>query len=229
VLSDHFSTSITFKRHVATQRPIQRKCQRNSTAHEARSRRSRQHQRVQALSAVLDHRDDHGTDTSRSPPSLHSSSPRSPLAQREDRRSLSGNVPTYSLGPNPNLATPADQPGRWKHDRFDRRQAGVPNNGGDAFGPGGRRRGDDDDVKYGPERSVAPTRKLVIEDLHYEVTQRELGKLFGEIGPIKSGPDVLVRPSLHSQTLFNTLKLIHEPFPPRRSLTEAADLGVLHS
>ncbi|PWZ01054.1 RNA-binding domain-containing protein [Testicularia cyperi] len=77
----------------------------------------------------------------------------------------------------------ADDAGSWKHDRFDAASRGSRNGEGNDSGRGGRApmffprdKSEDNQVK--------PTGKVLIENLHYDVSERELKELFEQIGPV---------------------------------------------
>ncbi|GAC97280.1 hypothetical protein PHSY_004865 [Pseudozyma hubeiensis SY62] len=73
----------------------------------------------------------------------------------------------------------ADSDGAWKHDRYQQ----------DAGSRRGPRNGSSRAPMFFPQdksevNEVNPTGKLTIENLHYEVTERDLKDLFGSIGPV---------------------------------------------
>ncbi|GAA5936051.1 uncharacterized protein JCM15063_002693 [Sporobolomyces koalae] len=81
----------------------------------------------------------------------------------------------------------------WKHDKYDDKPASETAEAGSlaarlaqpASGSGGI-------TPLGPGKG-ARTSKLIIKDLHYEVSERELELLFVQIGPIATGPKIKVR------------------------------------
>ncbi|EST06389.1 RNA recognition motif domain protein [Kalmanozyma brasiliensis GHG001] len=73
----------------------------------------------------------------------------------------------------------ADSAGSWQHDRYQ-------DNDGQRRGP---RNGSSRSPMFFPQdksevNEVKPTGKLTIENLHYDVSERELKDLFGSIGPV---------------------------------------------
>ncbi|GAA5824423.1 hypothetical protein JCM10212_000784, partial [Sporobolomyces blumeae] len=80
----------------------------------------------------------------------------------------------------------------WKHDMYNDKPAPAA-----SAAPGGslaaRLSG-----AAAPAGNSLKTTKLIIRDLHYEVSERELELLFVQIGPLASGPKIKVRPSRDS-------------------------------
>ncbi|GAA5963925.1 hypothetical protein JCM8115_002760 [Rhodotorula mucilaginosa] len=77
-------------------------------------------------------------------------------------------------------ASPYARPegGSWKHDRF-----GETEEASDSARQGGR-------SAVSSRGDQGPSPKLVITNLHYEVSERELEVLFVQIGPIAAGPKI---------------------------------------
>ncbi|GAA5976515.1 hypothetical protein JCM10908_005527 [Rhodotorula pacifica] len=74
--------------------------------------------------------------------------------------------------------------GSWKHDRFGETEEGSDS----ARGKGGRSAAAFNSAEAGQGHGPSP--KLVISNLHYEVSERELEVLFVQIGPIAAGPKI---------------------------------------
>lgn len=90
-------------------------------------------------------------------------------------------IPTHAdiAHQRPPRSSAADDASSWKHDRYQ----------DDAGQRRGLRNGSSRSPLFFPQdksesNEVKPTGKLTIENLHYDVSEQELERLFGSIGPV---------------------------------------------
>ncbi|GAA5912885.1 hypothetical protein JCM5296_003895 [Sporobolomyces johnsonii] len=107
-------------------------------------------------------------------------------------------------GRNSPYARPADS---WKHDKFD--QDSQPY--AEPSSPKGSLAARLASTGAAAPAQTARSSKLVIRNLHYEVSERELELLFVQIGPIASGPKIKTTPL----TLESLPPSVDAPLPPR--------------
>ncbi|KAG0657653.1 hypothetical protein C6P46_006307 [Rhodotorula mucilaginosa] len=95
-------------------------------------------------------------------------------------------------------ASPYARPegGSWKHDRF-----GETEEASDSARQGGR-------SAVSSRGDQGPSPKLVITNLHYEVSERELEVLFVQIGPIAAGPKIKNRRHRNGSTPTGSLTIL---------------------
>jgi len=99
----------------------------------------------------------------------------------------------------------ADRDGQWLHDR--------------APGYNGGRASNEPRPRHIPTASDDPSAKLVITNLHYEVTEKDLASLFGQFGTFVRGPTIRYdRSGRSTGTAFITYSTMGEAMAAKKKL-----------